>query len=288
LILVKGAEDPKRYEKARIAIDMLDAVFRDEALAGLRYVVVFDVDHLGELERFVERVAGPESKLAKMIRERWELLFADGWYARDLGMLLCKAFWGFRTLYALAHEFAHHVLRPYEERLVSSFREDLPAVDSVIRELAGLVGTVGWAERWLKEVGDYAVHMASELAADYVAINYFLLLNTSPRADPMEVAEAFPYMLFGSAQYWASEVESVAKEVEWLGKKELAKALRGLEGEIMRCRYPRTREVVHSAFAASIRRWPKEVYLSDPRKYETLFEGIDREELRRKGIPVME
>jgi len=244
------------------------------------------------------RKALPKGSLAiEAIKHLAESPFVAGYYIRikpkTIALSMYKRAKGFRQL---VHEFTHHVLEPHRRILARAVRGDLPEIDKLVVKL--------WesGDEKLVKVSDWVardtIRFACEYATEYVTSNYFVLLNTKPVARSRQLVglDLFDSMVFATITADLTEV----LERLWVLREERRGLPREEEEEltnlcdVLRANIsdedalPRYISTLHSIFSRAIKAWPKDVYLSDPRRYELLFRDVNWEELRRKGIPVME
>jgi hypothetical protein len=340
---------PEVGEFARLALEFLERVLREDAYRSVEYVVVLNEpvtrretrrllpavsERFGRYPRVFAYIRdfleNPETSIRGFIVHSEE----EPWL-----ILTClPTNWdGFRRL---VHEYMHAVLHYGDgERigtLVKNFLEDAELYDIV-------EGVAEWALWYGGEVltmfGDFIfklTFLTEEVTAEYVSLNYFTLLNTSPTFPPhrfayvidvygrppgtrplvselggylMDLAESvkildllvYPYIRRvgdrdteerymrgrllltsgcvprGRPPPGVTEEEIAGRLDEFVTWAEFRGYLDYLHGEVLR---------------GSLRRFPKDVLLEDPRRYARLFKGIPLGVLgratRERGLRVMD
>jgi len=300
--------DPKLRRTAELALEFVTRSYKDEALEGLEYVFVtsaYSPSDREEVAKIAERVLSKGSlaleAVGLVVKE-----VTHGAYAwrepKAVAVAMRIGAWGLRVL---AHEFAHHALRPDLDGLLAALRTELLEVD----ELAARSHASGNEEviKRAEEVRDALARYADEMSAEYVTANYFVLLNTRPVLDVVKARRVaffdhFTDILQDVEVRLVRLSETLGEEVE-AGRldKEVADALADLSRSLIRRLYRgrlhgrKFLDALHSIVSAKLKAWPKEVYMTDPRRYEVVLgmpdaEGLKlfREYLRERGVPFME
>jgi len=203
--------------------------------------------------------------------------------------------------YTLFHEFSHFMM--YMHGLLESMATVL-AEDSmfgiIIEELVNLMHSSSSLEKdVLKELIRVLklafVQGSDEVAADYIASNYFVLLNTHPYPYPARLAKLsrLGICMF----YWpilCEAVERVKTMIEVKGYRISPRFAEAIERAISafckmeQVKMPRFVELLHSIFMESVRITPKELYLQEPERYSPIFYGIDWDAARGMGFPALD
>jgi hypothetical protein len=300
---IVSAKKPELRRFAQLMIEFVERVFKDDVLADLDYVVLFSthMDDRWEAYRMAKRTELAETPLIGLLKELAKFpITAKGIYYGERGCrtVICMISGEADDTYALAHEMAHHALFDHKHRLVRSFRRDLPEVDELVSKAVYL----------RSEYIDGMVRAADELAVNYVVFNHFYCMNTRPATSlgqllsEVGVARYHVDDVIHMLEDWASDVRGLAEKYRAmpLVAIEYRNYLKLIEGAIRRVKsltdLPNLIKTSHSVFAGSVKRWPKDVYLSDPERYGALFTKVisaHRRELvfdglRRKGIPTFE
>jgi len=300
--------DPELRGFAELAIEFVRGVYRPEVLGELEGVFLTSADprDLGESEKLAEEILGKTeharaAEAYRLIRDKLVLGAyyqpKGRWRRRFAIAVLLRA--DHRSFCTLAHELAHHVTLPRMDELLKAFREDVPEIDELIEAVCERVAVLG-AEEQAERLGDRAGEFVREYAADYVAVNYFLLLNTRPVMDEATAKKVWLVVeagrvgdLFSHPRWLADALDDLLISVyEWRLPKDFTDRLADkVSAALTKVRgqpdLPRFRAAVHSVLEGAVLRWPKEVYMSDPEKYEPLFKDLDREALRRMRVPTL-
>jgi hypothetical protein len=289
--------DPELRRFAETALDFIKSVYRDEVLARLEYVFVTSAYSKSDADEML-RVAGkvlPSRSLAYStvagLAEDYEGGGGRYYYLtpRLLAVSLLRGVDGFATL---AHEFAHHALQDHLDDLIKILREDVPELDQIVA--VALETNDEEVVRMAERVGDAAAYFATEYSAEYAAANYFVLLNTEPVLRSQEVEDVEVFREFGDISL--GTVVTLKNFEVFVTERKLPEALSGRLAELARATIkkmvhrpdlPKYKSALHSILRSKVSRWPKEVYLSDPRRFDSLFEGLEKDLLRRHGIPMM-
>jgi hypothetical protein len=288
--------DPELRRFAETALEFIKYVYRDEVLADLDFVFVSstkrrDLDRMWEEAK---RLLPPKEVSLAIEGVEDVVLFGVGGPMgvchTDRPKVIAVALERGRCedFYVLAHEFAHHVADTYMSELcVALSRDDVPAIGY----LAELLSKTE-EEELLKFAGE-VVRAVQEYAPDYVVCNYFLLMNTSLVMDWGRLRDVDPFddtirrvgwyltrahLNLKEALMSKKAPADVVREVDRLGR-EMLKAAEEF-------RFPSLDSALHSAVSSKVRRWPKDVYLSDPDRYRPLLEGLPVDKIRWRGVPM--
>lgn len=268
-------------------------------MEGLRAVAVFDSGSVIKAAEGLGRVI-PGSEVAKWLRNpesAGAFIFMSAFYDMKEGVACCPSTYSYRMLLRVAHEVAHHVLWKWAVPLMTTASRELGEAGEIVRMVVGEPNP-WWPERWpAGPLGDFAhafLQTVMELGADYMAFNYFLLLNTTPAIDVTDVLRK-PLAYYSSAPAAVSHFGRGAKEVahrlaaSGMGRAaDLVSSLfEKLEGAGVRM--PALTGHLHLVASGCFRWWPKIICtLLEEGRYDHLFDGFPRDELRRQGVPMFE
>ncbi len=236
--------DDKLRTVVRTAIDFVEEVYKDEVLADLKLVVYskydprdFDeVRKLGIAKRFTHYE--PAVKMA--VIAGYHRLEAIKIFVAVAKMVTNHALWG-----------------PFNVvRVVEALIKDIPRLKTIPRRVTS------------KDEADLRRHI-NELYTRYVVDNYFIKLNDKPAMMPWD-SELLLDLI--EALY---EVVRIRDILVGRRKREdvVITMFRVTYEEVVEKRnpLPNFREAVHTIFTEAIKRFPAEVYNSDPSRYGVLY-----------------
>jgi hypothetical protein len=233
--------NPKYRAFIERCIEFLEQVYKDEVLVDLEFVAYskFDQEDLKKVRELVEHI-----RLSYYDTERRRAIVA-----KDLSGY---AQYIFETV---VEEVTHHVLwNPhYKERVIKSLLKDVPRLN-LIPHLVPVRG----------EQDITVLHVFfNELDTVYIVYNYFLSLKVKPELRPWVLFQDF---IAGFREWHAYFLEkrgaSFATKLADIMYEDVIEKQNPL---------PNFREAVHKIFTEVIKRFPAEVYNSNPTRYEVLL-----------------
>jgi len=289
--------DPALRGFAETALDFIKSVYRDRVLGELAYVFVSSKSErdLDELKRAVgAKLPEDGDRLVQVASPP----MVSGIYSHEAGAVLIKlGSGGVHDFWTVAHEFAHHAIYDGRPRLLGALINDVPELDAIVRALFPVIEETR-VVRAVEGLGEASFTFAQELATEYATANYFVLLNASPAVSGRDIMWLRLLPGFATLDIPSRYLDRALDRLETalhgkglptglvrrcLG---LIKAVRGKVRDY-KTELAEFRATLHSIMRGKVKRWPKEVYLSNPEKYEILFEGLDREWMREEGVPMM-
>jgi hypothetical protein len=301
----------KKY--ADLVVDLIEEVYKDEFLSEIEAVVFTDPMSVVDAVRFLLSLGVSyrstrffAGTLCEELRYR-KHGSAGVLYAIPKVVAVCLVRDGMEVLVTTAHEFAHSIIDMFG--IASNF------LDKEIPEVRRLLD---FKERpWLFRRLD--IHMKTflrgglwnllsgvvdEFTADYISFNYFAMLYDSPALDPAEhisVLRSFtqesPFYAIFHSRYFEDLYSNIYSLLEALAnalKKEprAKEELEKIEELIprygrdpaMMSRLERFREYIHKMFVENIKRMPRDVVVSDPRKYGALYTRDVVDTMKRVGL----
>jgi hypothetical protein len=232
--------DPKYRAFVERALEFVEQVYKDELLADLEIVAFSPTDP----DDFVEVV---------LVRELAE--YINSYYDRELRRAIvaicdgaCHAIDAFDEL---VEEVTHHVLYDvrFKETVMRALVKDVPRLNEV-------------ATRRLRKADRHNLNMFfNELDTGYIVKNYFLELKVRPELMPW-----LPEVLGTTIGYYNMVATTLVEGA-------LADATRIMYEEVVGKRnpLPNFREATHAIFTKAIKRFPAEVYKSNPSKYKIMY-----------------
>jgi hypothetical protein len=268
--LVITVSDPDLRGFAETALEFVWAVYKDEVLADLGYVFVTSAYSEGDARRMVEEAKRglPEEALAsvRFVAERY--VAGNGAYYRRqpkyVAIAMAKDMYSFLTL---SHEIAHHAFYADTMELTRALRMDVPELDELVMRA---LMTSEEAEKKAVDLAGWVIFFVDEYVAEYVAVNYFQYLHTGPDTDPRDFAEYLALnpitVAYGNLARALDKLEELERYAEL---RDLARAIaRKLEeGELHGFV-----KAIHTFMSRKVKRWPRDVYLSNPSRYGVLCE----------------
>jgi hypothetical protein len=322
-------QSPHLRRYAELAVEFISRVLRSDVLNALGAVVVID-------ERTTESDTIDAVRKACQIVNVSEYgcpyLEVKKWY--DLGAARLHSFgiylyvrvekpvimWVLRNTkaptvcgesYVLFHEVGHFMVRTLGavEPVMMALAED-SMFGIVVEELRALVHLLPYhatepllaisEKEELKELvrflGLMFVWAADEAVADYIATNYFVLLNTYPYPYPARLAKLSKLGIRCHTAYTAlcdtaERIDGVVKVKKYRLNPRFAKAIGHMTStfcKMEQVRMPRFVELAHNIFTSCVAVTPKELYLSEPERYSPILYGVIWDDVREMGFPALD
>jgi hypothetical protein len=232
--------EPKYRAFIQRALEFLEQVYKDEVLADLRFVAYSKSDPLDLDEvRYLPVPPRPYTHYSIFIKRAVIAEHHNG-YAVDV-------------FESVVEEVSHHALwGSYNmERVIRALIKDIPRLEMPARGLEKVSET---------DIANLNFYI-NEFYTKYVVHNYFMKLNDKPVSMPW-AREALGYYV--SAYY------KIARRRE---KGVVLDILSAVYEEVVKNRNPlqNFRETVHTMFTEVIKKFPVEVYKSNPSRYEILY-----------------
>jgi len=326
---------PHLRHYAELAVEFVSRSLKSRVLDALELIFVFDSRGVYEemaslVRRFCEAVGEEPCNCEKLWGTiiEWYTSNESRWYSFGAHALLDNGrgaiLWILRDTdtpsvdsdsLTLFHEVAHHMvlcrgLDTAEQVL------DALATDSgfavVFDELNEMLiqpvpkGPLAKIEREkLEELIENSkatfTYEGLQIAAIYVSVNYFLLLNTRPYLYPSRfesLSELYAVItgpIFNchalAAYIWntLSNLETFRVSVRLADAVNAAmRAFKGDVSEEEAVAMPNFTATLHSIFVESVRATPKELYLSEPDRYSPVLYGVIWDDVREMGFPALD
>jgi hypothetical protein len=249
--------NPKYRAFIERCIEFIEQVYKDEVLADLNFVALSsadkkDMEEKEKLEKVLKLRIGmlshydPEARLA-IVDEPYN------------GVALF-VFW------ATVEEVSHHVFLTWEpyhrEQVITALLNDIPRLRMV-------------AKRAKQEEVEQVSRLIEELFVKYVIDNYFYKLKDKPVFKPW-IRGNFRYVLeWHHSEYFWDKIKRRQITIE----QEVAEIIFD-EVIVRRNPLPNFREVVHTSFTKVIKKFPVEVYNSNPSRYKVLYKRRNIQRIR--------
>jgi hypothetical protein len=252
MIIVYLPADPKFRAFVERTLEFLQHVYKDEVLADLRFVAYSTHDPRDLEEARKRGITERFSHYKPAVR-----LAVVAEYHRAEAIKVFRA---------TVEEVTHHALwDPFNfVRVVEAMIKDVPRLKTITRRIT------------FKNEADLRVYV-TDLYTKYVVYNYFIKLNDEPAVMPWDSETLVDHL---EAYY---EVVRVREILRGGRKREdpITTIYRVTYEEIMQMRNPlsKFREAVHKIFTEVIKRFPAEVYNSNPSRYEVLYKKQSVREL---------
>ncbi len=244
----------------RTALDFVEEVYRDELLAGIRFVA-FDLDDEIDVER-VKNIAGKERlpNVVRHVRCRFEPELPSFFFPHsnlEVGYawipILREELEVPSILDIVAHELTHLALR----RLPASYREHFARAFSDETNLAEELAKLRVVPAWLiAELGS----TIEEFAVTYIVDNYFIYLRRTPET-PTNRTKILSVVLTKLLALLAKPPEPAVG------------TLATVYDRVRRSDLPRFRKAIHETFMKVIKKLPADVLESNRAKYGILYRG---------------
>jgi hypothetical protein len=243
LVIIKYLPAKPKYRAfIERCVEFLEKVYRDEVLADLEFVAYskFDQEDL------------------KKVRERGLVKYTWSYYdTENKRAIVAGSHAGFADLEfgRVVEEVTHHVLwnPEYKERVIKSLLQDIPRLN-VIPHLVPIRSKQDFT----------ALHVFfNELDTAYIVHNYFLTRKVKP--------ELRPWVLFQVFIAGFKELQAYFLELHGVSSAPILADI--MYEELLEKKNPLSnfKETVHAIFTEVIKRFPAEVYNSNPSRYEVLF-----------------
>ena len=230
--------DPKYRAFVERALEFIGQVYKDELLADLKFVAFSSSDPDDIVEVLFNR------GLTEAMYSHYDTELRQA--VVDVCNGECIAIDVFSEV---VEEITHHVLwdARYKERVIRALVEDVPRLNKVV------------AKRLRKTDAHNLKVFFNELDTEYIVSNYFEKRKVKPELTPWEV--------LGETIHYYLSLASI-----WVGGA-LTDATRIVYEEVIFKRNPlrKFREAVHEIFVEVAKRFPAEVYNSNPSRYKVLY-----------------
>ncbi len=259
MIILYLPANPKYRAFIERALEFVEQVYKDEYLADLKIVAYSgldrkDMEEIEKLEKILNRRISwfsyydPEARMA-VIEEPYNGI----------------ALWVFTTV---VEEVSHHVFvqrrQHYLERIITALLHDIPRLRKITR-------------RAKQEEVEQVSRLIEELFVKYVIDNYFYKLKDKPVFKPWApgILRHTLLDLYFEPYFWAM-IRGEKRELTI--EEEIALTIRH-EVVVRRNPLPNFREAVHANFTEVIKRFPVEVYNSNPSRYKVLYKRVNIQRL---------
>ncbi len=232
--------DPKLRAFVERALEFVGQVYKDELLVDLKFVAFSSSD--------------PDD-VAEVLFNRGltEALYSH--YDTELRRAVVDICGGeciaIDTFSEVVEEVTHHVLwdARYKERVIRALVKDVPQLNKVV------------AKRLRKVDAHNLKVFFNELDTEYIVNNYFEKCNVKPELMPwhFEVLGETVQIFLPLAEILVGGVLADVTRIIYI------------EAVVKRNPLPNFREAVHAIFTEVIKRFPAEVYNSNPSRYEVLY-----------------
>jgi hypothetical protein len=298
---------------ADTVVDLIEEVYESEFLSKIKAVVFSDPKSVVDAVRFLVSI-GIDYRSAMFFANtlceelRYKKHGSSGiLFSAPEVVAVCLVRDGMEVLMTTAHEFAHSGISLFG--IASAFLDtEIPEIKHLLdfKKRPWLVARLDMHMKTLLKGGLWNLLslVVNEFTADYISFNYFTMLYDSPALDPAEhisISSLFsredPFYSIFHSHYFEdlySNIYSLLEALAVVLKKEprLKEELGEIEGLIprygrdpaRRSRLERFREYIHRMFIKNIRRMPRDVVVSDPRKYGALFPRDVVEAMKRVGL----
>jgi hypothetical protein len=242
--------DPKYRAFVERALEFIEQVYKDGVLADLKFVAYskYDKRDLEEARKLGIPIDG----------SHYHIMTARAVIAEDHRARAVNVF----TI--VAEEVSHHALRGAHnvERALGALAKDVPRLRTAIKSRR-----VDESDR----TGLYTY--INELYTKYAVHNYFIKLNTEPTLTPealealTEFIDAYDEMIH-AVMIMATVLASEGGEEDIMPD-----VARIIYEEVAKNRNPLTnfREAIHAMFTEVVKRFPVDVYKSNPPRYMVLY-----------------
>jgi hypothetical protein len=251
----------------KTALDLVEEVYRDDTLSGLRFfsfVIDDDLDveqvkHVAFMEgltNLVKRTGhGLEPIPPYFYIPHYQTMKEYAWAPLSMDLRASSIF------RIVAHEVTHHAIRRLPEEgmsaLLSTFRADVD-LNEIIRRHK-LLATRGLGFKLAFEIR----YIVDEVATKYIVHNYFLGLEREPE---------MPTFLANIQEFALEEHRDLARRWPEPEYKQLAEALSDIYMKMAYKDLVQFRKEVHEWFAnLMIKKLPVDVLKSNRAKYEILY-----------------
>jgi hypothetical protein len=223
------------------ALEFLERVYRDESLSDLE-LVAFSASDPSD---FAEVVFG------RGLAETMSFSYYNVELRRAVVATCRNECIAVETFSEVAEEVTHHVLwgARYKERVIRALVKDVSRLNKVVA-------------RRLRKIDAHNLNVFfNELDTQYVVSNYFMERKVKPELMPWHIEVLGETILHYDmlARIW---VGGALADVTWIMYEEVV---------MKRNPLPNFREAVHKIFTEVIKRFPAEVYNSNPSRYEVLY-----------------
>jgi hypothetical protein len=250
MITVYLPANPKYRAFMERCIEFLEQVYKDEVLADLELIAYskYDKRDLEEARKLGIPIDGSHYHImAKRV------VVAENHGARAINVFTI-----------VAEEVSHHALRGAHnvERALGALVRDVPRLRTVIKRRR-----VDESDR----TGLYAY--INELYTKYAVYNYFIKLNSKPTLTPGALETLVEYIDAYDEMIHALMILTTVLASERDEENIMPSVARIVYDEVVKNRNPLLNfgEAVHTIFTEAIKRFPAEVYKSNPPRYEILF-----------------
>jgi len=303
-------DDDELKRLAQKALNFVTASLQESFINSIYAVLILDRQHVDQAASDARGI----SELAYNAIKQLHSEKVNGKYVpgnrRVVAVAVDKDRPNFSNLATLAHELGHAITENSMDDIYWEFLCDVDDYDKAMyraRMWARAYGDDRLREAVDNAAGNLMWSVLWQVAAEYIAINYYVLLNTSPRLSIGRVIELVKtwhpmyYRLFRVMKYiieytmvdkFSSELVYAILESRLAPdiKEELANLIDNADIALWQGRHPltRTAEAIRKSYVTVVRRMPKDVFIEHRSEYEELLKGIDINKLRADGIPFMD
>jgi hypothetical protein len=303
-------DDDELKRLAQKALNFVKASLQESFINSIYAVLVFDRQHV---DQAVSEARNIDEHTANTFKQFYSEKIGGKYVCGDrkvVAVAIDKGEHNFSILNKFAHEFGHAITENSMDYIYLEFLSDVDNFDKAMyraRMWARAYSDKGLEDEVYRVAGNLIWHVLWQIAAEYISLNYYILLNTSPRLSIGRIMELMitkhtvywdlfgimnyiieHYMCekFTSELYYAIEVSKLAPDI----KSELQSLIIDTDVALWKgmCPLTRTVEAIHKAYTSVVRKMPKEVFMENRSEYEELIEGIDINRLRADGVPFMD
>jgi hypothetical protein len=330
-------QSPHLRRYAELAVEFVSRVLRDSVLNALEYIVVIErrgtYEEIGSLvKRFCEMIGIEPVNCNEMWSVIVEWLTSDDsrlysfgvhtslgggrgailWILRDTDVPSVDS-----ESFALFHEVSHHMVlhrgRDIAEQVLdalatnSGFAAVFEELDEMRKQPVPkrLKRLANIEREKLNELIESSlstfIYEGLQVAAQYMAVNYFMLLNTRPYPYPArfkQLSEFYTVSMWPificyvlASHIWHNVIHMrVYRATDRLmtAVETAMKAFKGDVSEEKAVAMPNFTTLLHSIFMESVRVTPKELYLSEPERYSPILYGVIWDDIRKMGFPALD
>jgi len=303
-------DDAEMKRLAQKALNFVTATLQESFINNIYAVFVFDRQHVDQV---VSEARNIDEYTANAIKQFYSKEIGGKYVHSDrkvVAVVIDRDEPNFEIIRRLAHEFGHAITENSMDEIYWAFLDDVDNFDRAMYHARM------WAKVYNdKELEDVVHRVAGNLmwrvlwqiAAEYISLNYYILLNTSPRLsigrimELMRTKHTVYWYLFGVMNHiieidmcekfscelnYAIDVSKLPPAI----KNEIQSLIVDTDVALWKGKYPLTRtvEAIHKAYIRVVRKMPKDVFIENRSEYEELIKGIDINRLRVDGVPFMD
>jgi hypothetical protein len=303
-------DDAEMKRLAQKALNFVTATLRESLLNNIYAVLVFDRQHV---DQAVSEAMNIDERTHNSIKQFYSEKVGGKYICGDrkvVAVAVDKDAPNFAILNRFAHEFGHAITENSMDDIYWEFLGDVDDFDKAMyraKMWARVYDDKDLEEALHRIAGNLMWRVLWQIAAEYISLNYYILLNTSPRLsigrimELMRTKHAVYWNLFVTMNYiiehdmcekftselnYAIEVSKLAPDI----KNELQSLIIDTDVALWKGMYPLTRtvEAIHKAYMSVARKMPKDVFIENRSEYEELLKGLDINKLRADGVPFMD